>query len=178
MMAFDIHWYLNQQKKLSSQPPYKSWWIFWSIYSQAFLMGYGIYLLLTGQLFFFIIFTGTWVIARVVVAEIISLLYKKPRPYQRYGFKTVSSWFFSMPDSTPDSFPSGHTTGLMAVSVLLLFYHPVVASIGFVITALTAVGRVVLGYHFPLDIIGAIVIGGVWGYAAYQLVPYLIPFFL
>jgi undecaprenyl-diphosphatase len=57
------------------------------------------------------------------------------------------------------SFPSGHTLHAVAFSIVALSYFPVLAWLLIPFTASIAVSRVVLGLHYPSDVLAATGIG-------------------
>ena len=57
------------------------------------------------------------------------------------------------------SFPSGHTLHAVAFSVVALAYYPWLAALLVPFTASVAVSRVVLGLHYPSDVLAATGIG-------------------
>ncbi len=70
-----------------------------------------------------------------------------------YGFKS-----FLVP-SDKFSFPSGHTAAAFLMASVSAFYYPPLFGIVFLIAALIGVSRVLLGVHFPTDIVAGIVLG-------------------
>jgi membrane-associated phospholipid phosphatase len=70
----------------------------------------------------------------------------------------------------PNSFPSGHTTAAASIGVALLLVVPAVqrplaAVLGLAITAAVAFSVVVLGWHYPSDVLGGLLVVGAWGFA-------------
>lgn len=63
------------------------------------------------------------------------------------------------------SFPSGHTLHAVSFSTMLLFYFPVVFWSVLPFVALVAMSRVILGLHYPSDVIA----GGAIGFALARL---------
>lgn len=72
------------------------------------------------------------------------------------------------------AFPSGHTTDLMAVAAALWGNHKR-ASV-FVGSAVLIVGfaRIIVGVHWPVDILGGILLGSVVGLGTYYLAGHLL----
>lgn len=64
------------------------------------------------------------------------------------------------------SFPSGHTLHAIAFSVVLCAYYPAMAWVLWPFTVLLAVSRVVLGLHYPSDVLAGIVIGVIGSHIA------------
>jgi undecaprenyl-diphosphatase len=68
----------------------------------------------------------------------------------------------------PFSFPSGHTLHAVAFSVVAIAFYPVLAWLLVPFTLLVAISRVVLGLHYPSDVLagaalGALIAGGALG---------------
>mgnify|MGYP003625653349 CR=1 FL=1 len=85
--------------------------------------------------------------------QLISLLWQHPRPFV---MGIGHSWLNHAPDS---SFPSDHVTIFALTSIVLLFEKE--RKWGFTILLLgllVAWARISLGVHYPLDMIGAVVI--------------------
>jgi len=58
------------------------------------------------------------------------------------------------------SFPSGHTMHAVAFSMVVTAHHPELAVLLLPLSSLIAMSRVILGLHFPTDVIAGGVIGG------------------
>ncbi|CAK0767157.1 undecaprenyl-diphosphatase [Gammaproteobacteria bacterium] len=57
------------------------------------------------------------------------------------------------------SFPSGHTLHAVAFSIVAVGYHPMLVWLVGPFTGLVALSRVVLGLHYPSDVLAGAVIG-------------------
>lgn len=64
------------------------------------------------------------------------------------------------------SFPSGHTLHAVAFTYIALHYYPQLAWLLIPLTLLIALSRVILGLHYPSDVIVATIIGFVLGYSS------------
>ena len=90
-----------------------------------------------------------------------TLLYKwlkaktlRPRPYEFYRGIVLS-----VPPLDKFSFPSGHTLHAVAFTIVALAYYPLLAFILVPFTLLAAVSRLVLGLHYPTDVLAGALIG-------------------
>lgn len=91
---------------------------------------------------------------------------RRPRPYR--GCAGVIA---RVPPLDEFSFPSGHTLHAVSFSVVALAWFPLLAPLLLTFTLLVAFSRVVLGLHYPSDVLAAIVIGLLLGGAALALLP-------
>ena len=61
------------------------------------------------------------------------------------------------------SFPSGHTLHAISFTMVALAYYPALVVLLVPFTVLVALSRVVLGLHYPSDVLAACLIGGALG---------------
>lgn len=103
------------------------------------------------------VLAGCSVLVGLLISYAVSLFYFHPRPFmQKLGTSLVSH----APDT---SFPSDHTTLVFCIAIFLLFDRRT-RKLGTLLCLLSAIGgmaRVYVGVHFPLDILGAAVVGGI-----------------
>jgi membrane-associated phospholipid phosphatase len=100
-----------------------------------------------------------------LTTQVLKITLEHPRNVAHAG-DTVP-WWNSLPQ--PDAFPSGHTTAVAAVAVALLFVVPSrqrmnAAAVGILLTGAMATAVVVLGWHYPTDAIGAVLVAAAWGF--------------
>lgn len=85
---------------------------------------------------------------------IISALYYHPRPFMLHLGKLL------IPHSPETSFPSDHTTFMLSIAFMLIYFRKTRIS-GLILLVLGLLGglaRVFTGLHFPFDIIGSAVV--------------------
>lgn len=81
-------------------------------------------------------------------------LTRRPRPYrQERGIR------LSVPPLDEFSFPSGHTLQSVAFTLVAVHWFPVLGWLLYPFTVLVALSRVVLGLHYPSDVLAAIGLG-------------------
>lgn len=69
------------------------------------------------------------------------------------------------------SFPSGHTLHAVSFTCVTLWYYPALAWLLVPFAAMVAASRVVLGLHYPSDVIAATAIGGALAAASILVMP-------
>ena len=79
---------------------------------------------------------------------------KRPRPCAADG--RIRAWIAPLDEF---SFPSGHTLHAVSFTVVALAHYPVLAWLLLPFTASVAISRVVLGLHYPSDVLAATTIG-------------------
>lgn len=104
-----------------------------------------------------------------LVALLLYRLLKKythrPRP-----FRACPGVIAHVPPLDEFSFPSGHTLQAVSFTVVALAWFPLLAPLLVPFTALIAASRVILGLHYPSDVLAAIGIGGALGTLSLWLV--------
>jgi undecaprenyl-diphosphatase len=71
------------------------------------------------------------------------------------------------------SFPSGHATTAFATAVLLTLWYPRWAGVWMVLAAMVGLSRVVLGSHFPSDVLAGALLGSAVALVVHAYVPAL-----
>lgn len=80
---------------------------------------------------------------------------RRPRPFA--ADCRIHAWVAPLDEF---SFPSGHTLHAVAFTVVALAYYPALAWLLLPFTMAVAASRVVLGLHYPSDVLAATAIGG------------------
>lgn len=112
---------------------------------------------------------AAFVLGKLILVKFLGLPFPKARPYQQYHFTPVHSGLFSSINERPNSFPSGHTASLVAISIVLFVFNPVLGMLSGLCSLVTIYGRLLLGYHFFTDILGGLVVGVVTALLVLQL---------
>jgi len=108
-----------------------------------------------------------------VVGGIALLLYrrlkrwtKRPRPYAVDG--RIQPWIAPLDEF---SFPSGHTMHAVSFSLVAIAWYPMLAWLLLPFTLSVALSRVVLGMHYPSDVLAATAIGAALAVSSLLLMP-------
>ena len=91
---------------------------------------------------------------------------RRPRPFARDG--RIRAWVAPLDEF---SFPSGHTLHAVAFTLVALAWFPALWWLLIPFSASVAVSRVVLGLHYPSDVVAATAIGIALAGASLQVVP-------
>jgi membrane-associated phospholipid phosphatase len=89
------------------------------------------------------------------IGSSLKLIIKRPRPFKTYDF------IHAKDRVGPNSFPSNHTAFAFATATSLSMTFPKWYVIGpaYLFAGLAAYSRMYLGVHFPIDVLGGVVIG-------------------
>jgi undecaprenyl-diphosphatase len=100
----------------------------------------------------------------LVIYFIVKRCIARPRPFRSCpGIRACAR--------SPDefSFPSGHTLHSAACAVILVSYYPALNFIVWPFTLLVAVSRVVLGLHYPSDVVVGAAVGALTAAVSFNL---------
>lgn len=144
--------------------------IFLAIYyftvSNKLISNTAIYITKISSKFFSIIYfsVGAWLIhindprlrtfilvpaAVYLAVKLIPIFYNRQRPFAEYDVKSL------VKQREDHSFPSTHAASSMIISLVFLNINPFLGELMIFIAILTAFSRIMLGVHYPTDIIAA-----------------------
>lgn len=90
---------------------------------------------------------------------------RRPRPFA--ADLRIRAWVAPLDEY---SFPSGHTLHAVAFSIVAIAHYPMLAGLLVPFTLLVGASRVVLGLHYPSDVLAATAIGSALAAASLWLV--------
>lgn len=91
---------------------------------------------------------------------------RRPRPFRSHA--DITPYVAPLDEF---SFPSGHTLHAVSFTLVAIAYFPLLAPFLIGFTVLVAMSRVVLGMHYPSDVLAATLIGCVLAEASLWLAP-------
>lgn len=105
-------------------------------------------------------------LASLLLYRLLKRWTRRPRPFA--SDVRIKAWVAPLDEF---SFPSGHTLHAVAFTLIALAYYPALAWPLIPFTASVAASRVVLGLHYPSDVLAATAIGVVLASATLWIVP-------
>lgn len=131
------------------------WGLAWLIW---FFYGY-----ITKDYYLLVLFTGGFDQSIIIHSLIRYKIIRRNRPYitlEKEGVKKHDDFIripYLMRESEQKSFPSGHVTFLLFFGIIFAFYFNeffwIIISIFIVLDILMAISRLILGVHFPMDVL-------------------------
>ncbi|HVY67503.1 MAG TPA: phosphatase PAP2 family protein, partial [Patescibacteria group bacterium] len=151
--------YLHWQEKIRAGGLFRDWWLFWGIYSTLLIFAAAVYLLAVGRWQAVVLAAAAFILARLIISPLIYLFYRERRPYQALQFTPVKSMLFSMPTARANAFPSDHAASFASIIAALAWRAPWLGLALVIVLALNGLGRVVLGYHYPNQVLAGWLVG-------------------
>ncbi len=107
----------------------------------------------------------------LAVNKIISSAWHRDRPFQTHHVAHI--WGARKTDA---SFPSDHSTASFAIAVAVVLIDPLIGIAFLVLAVLITVGRVIVGEHYPGDVLAGAAIGSLAALVVVQLARPVIAF--
>ncbi len=87
-----------------------------------------------------------------LIKILVNLIYFRPRPFMAHD---VNLLIGKLVDG---SFPSAHTFLSFAMAFVIYFYNKKLGVILLILAALVSISRIYVGVHYPLDVLGGIIL--------------------
>lgn len=104
-------------------------------------------------------FTG---VAALIINYLITKVYVEQRPFVEHTVHTL------IPHAADASFPSDHTTGALAISIAILFRNKKLGWPLVIFGLLTGFSRIWVGHHYPIDVLGSIIVSLIVGFLLFR----------
>jgi undecaprenyl-diphosphatase len=91
----------------------------------------------------------------VAVDQVIYKIHDRARPYEAH--RISHPWT----SKTDPSFPSDHASASLAIAFAVLMFDPIIGAVFLVAAILIAIGRVLIGAHYPGDVAASLVVAAV-----------------
>jgi undecaprenyl-diphosphatase len=137
----------------------------------AYLLGLSIFL------FLLVSFKKYWsmivkalmagILARFGIVELIRYFFPRPRPFLEENVNLL------VDKINQPAFPSGHAAFFFALSFIVFLYNKKAGLLFFVASCLICLGRVIVGVHWPSDILVGAMVGLFSGWLVYKIFNFL-----
>ncbi len=134
-----------------------SFFYFFATFFALFLLFFILFFLLrnfTKYLLFVVEVVVAAFFARYALVSLIRYYLPRIRPFDK-----IEDINFLLEQKDSMSFPSGHTAFVFAISTVIYFYNRKIGVILFILSFLMGVTRIIVGVHWPSDILGGVVVG-------------------
>lgn len=105
---------------------------------------------------FFLVFFSSF--SAYILSIILKILFHTPRPFLEL------SDVYSLFNESGYAFPSGHAAFFSALAISIFFINKKVGYIFMLFTLLIGLARIIAGVHFPIDILGGLILGAFIAY--------------
>lgn len=137
-------------------------WVFFAQYA-IFIFGLVlIYFLYRDKKIFFRVTASA--MFTVILVALIKKIWPFPRPFLQEGARLLITY---LPDST---FPSNHTAVAFTLAMGVFFKKKRLGIWLLILASLIGLSRIIVGVHYPLDILAGILIGCVIAYSSHKFI--------
>lgn len=98
----------------------------------------------------------------LLLVDFLRRFINRKRPFESLGFKSL------IEHEVGCSFPSKHGTSAFAIAFAMMWVHPLIGYVGIILALLTGLSRIMVGVHYPSDIIGGLLIAIVVSLLSYS----------
>lgn len=157
-MNFDISFF-QLINSLAGKSKILDWLgIFLAEYLGYFLILLAVLLIVTRKnwkerFYFFSLTVLLIILARGIITELIRFFYSRPRPFSVLEIQPL------LQHGAAGSFPSGHMAFYFALALAVFFINKRWGWRFLVVALVIGLARIFVGVHWPLDIVGGIIIG-------------------
>jgi membrane-associated phospholipid phosphatase len=102
-----------------------------------------------------------------LVNQVIHAIWDRPRPYESHA-----GVYHPHEHATDAGFPSDHTSAAFGIAAAVALFDPVVGAAFLVLAALIGIGRLIVGAHYPGDVLAGVAVGAA---SAFVVVRYVRP---
>lgn len=89
-----------------------------------------------------------------LVNQVIHAIWDRPRPYESHA-----GVYHPHANSTDACFPSDHASAAFGIAAAVVMFDPVVGAAFLALAILIGIGRVIVGAHYPGDVVAAVGVG-------------------
>lgn len=100
-----------------------------------------------------LMFTASSLLLSTVLTQIIRFFYYRPRPFLDFSINTLIN------HSLTSSFPSGHSVFFFALALVIFYFNRRWSWLFISGAFLIGLARISAGVHWPLDVLGGIILG-------------------
>jgi undecaprenyl-diphosphatase len=111
-------------------------------------------------------------LADLTAAKLIKPIVHRDRP----EFSNVNARLLTGTQGSP-SFPSNHAANTSAMAFTLAATNPPLAAIGYIVAILVGYSRIYVGVHFPLDVLGGVLVGWLAAIVARRILRRLLAYY-
>jgi undecaprenyl-diphosphatase len=112
---------------------------------------------------------GLTALAGLLIYRVTKRYSERERPYVSHAGQVACA----MPPLDRYSFPSGHTLQAVSFTLVLCSYFPLMMWVLLPFTALVALSRMILGLHYPSDVLAGAMIGGLLALLSFSVLELL-----
>ena len=102
--------------------------------------------------------------ASYLITKMIRISFKRDRPFVKLKIKHY------IQHEKDSSFPSMHAMSAFSIATAIYLANPIMGCIAYIIAILTGISRIIVGVHFPLDVICGGGIGILVTYTVFRLI--------